>query len=273
MKATRTVIEPQSNFSLRLHELWQYRELFYFFTWRDIKVKYKQTYLGILWSIIQPLFLMLLFTLVFARHFSPVSNSIDYKSFVLSALILWTLFYSATSHAAESIITQVSIIKKIYFPRLIIIGSAILTALFDFFVAFIIFLLFCIFFRQHISWQAIFLFPAGILMILLSAFGIGSLLAALNVKFRDFRYALPFLLQLLFFSSQVVYPLKDIEQPWLKQALSLNPVNGAIEIFRGALTLEFDLQVIFTGLFMAIVLCISGLIYFRKTEAYFADLA
>lgn len=110
-------------------------------------------------------------------------------------------------------------------------------------------------------------------MILLSAFGIGSLLAALNVKFRDFRYALPFLLQLLFFSSQVVYPLKDIEQPWLKQALSLNPVNGAIEIFRGALTLEFDLQVIFTGLFMAIVLCISGLIYFRKTEAYFADLA
>src|SRR5215217_8080727 len=131
MKATRTVIEPQKNFSLRFSELWQYRELFYFFTWRDIKVKYKQTYLGIIWAVIQPIALMLLFTLVFSTRFST-PGSIDYKVFVLSGLVLWTLFYSATSHAAESIVVQSNIIKKIYFPRLIIVGSAILTAFFDF---------------------------------------------------------------------------------------------------------------------------------------------
>src|SRR5829696_9152039 len=132
MKATRTVIEPPKNFTLQFSELWQYRELFYFFTWRDIKVKYKQTYLGILWAIIQPVALMLLFTLVFSKQFSPISAVINYKIFVLSGLILWTLFYNGTSHAAESIVQQSGIIKKIYFPRLIIIGSSLLTALFDF---------------------------------------------------------------------------------------------------------------------------------------------
>lgn len=272
MKATRTVIEPQSKLSLRFNELWEYRELFYFFTWRDIKVKYKQTYLGVLWAVIQPVALMLLFSLIFARQFSSNTVIINYKIFVLSGLILWTLFYNATSHAAESIVLQGNIIKKIYFPRLIIIGSALLTAFVDFFIALIIFLLLCIFFGQELSWKAIYLFPLAILMILLSAFGIGTLLSALNVKFRDFRYALPFLLQFLFFSSQVVYSLNGMKQTWIRQVLSLNPVNGAIEIFRIALNVEPDLQVIAIGFFSAIILCITGLIYFRKTEAYFADL-
>jgi lipopolysaccharide transport system permease protein len=273
MKATRTVIEPQKNFSLRLSEIWQYRELFYFFTWRDIKVKYKQTYLGILWAIIQPLALMLLFTLVFARHFSPANQLMDYRVFVLSGLVLWTLFYGATSHAAESIVQQAGIIKKIYFPRLIIIGSAILTALFDFFIAFVLFLLVCLLFGQSFSWKAIVCFPLAILIILLAAFGIGSLLSSLNVKFRDFRYALPFLLQFLFFASQVVYQLNDLNQDWAKWLLSVNPVNAAIELFRLGLTGIGDTSVIATGFLSALFLSVCGIVYFRKTEAYFADLA
>jgi len=273
MKATRTIIEAPQNISLRLSEIWQYRELFYFFTWRDIKVKYKQTYLGILWAVIQPIALMLLFTLVFSKHFSPADSVIDYKIFVLSGLILWTLFYSATSHAAESIVQHAGIIKKIYFPRLIIIGSAILTALFDFIIALILFLALCIFWQQPISWEAAFLFPAATLLVLLSSFGIGTLLSSLNVKYRDFRYALPFLLQFLFFSSQVVYSMADIKEQWARHLLSLNPVNGAIELLRISLGGHGDLNVIMISIITAFVLSIAGIVYFRKTEAYFADLA
>lgn len=273
MKATRTVIEPPQRFSLRLKELWQYRELFYFFTWRDIKVKYKQTYLGILWAVIQPVALMLLFTLVFARHFSAGSGTLDYRLFVLSGLVLWTLFYNATAQAAESVVQQANIIKKIYFPRLVLIGSAMLTSLFDFCIAFLLFLLFCAFFRQPIAWEAVLFFPVSVLIILLTAFGLGGLLSALNVKYRDFRYALPFLLQFLFFASQVVYTVADIKQTWAKYLLSLNPVNAAIEIFRLGLQDQYDSPVIIIGICSALVLAVSGLIYFRKTEAFFADLA
>jgi lipopolysaccharide transport system permease protein len=273
MKATRTIIEPQKNISFQFSELWQYRELFYFFSWRDIKVKYKQTYLGVLWAIIQPLALMLLFTLVFARHFSPASSGIDYRIFVLSALVLWTLFYNGTSHAAESIVQQAGVIKKIYFPRLIIIGSALLTAFFDFLIAFTIFLICCIIFQQPITWNGLFLFPAAVFIILIASFGIGSLLSSLNVKFRDFRYALPFLLQFLFFASQVVYSIADVKETWAKYLLSINPVNAAIELIRMALGAQGDTDVILIGLLSAIILSISGIIYFRKTEAYFADLA
>ena len=273
MKAARTVIEPQKNLSLRFSELWQYKELFYFFTWRDIKVKYKQTYLGILWAIIQPLALMLLFTLVFSKHFAPSSGKINYNVFVLSGLVLWTLFYNATSQAAESIVQQANIIKKIYFPRLIIIGSALLTELFDFFTAFVLFLLFCVFTGQSISWKAIFFFPAGILIILVTAFGFGTLLSSLNVKYRDFRYALPFLLQFLFFAAQVVYSIGDVKQDWARYLLSANPVNSAIEFFRMGLNEEGNVPVIIIGLISAAVLAVSGIFYFRKTEAYFADLS
>lgn len=271
-KPKRIVIEPHNRFSLRLQELWEFRELFYFFTWRDVKVKYKQTYLGIAWAVLQPLLLMILFTLVFARHFASASSELDYKVFVLSGLVLWTLFYNATSHAADSIVQQAHIIRKIYFPRFIIVGSAVLTALFDFAVAFLLFLLVCLFLRQPLRWEALLFFPAGILLTVLAAFGMGTLLAALNVKFRDFRYALPFLLQLLFFSSQVVYPLSGIESERTRRLLWLNPVNAAIELFRAGLTGRLDAGLVATGLCVTALVCLAGFVYFRKTEAYFADL-
>jgi lipopolysaccharide transport system permease protein len=273
MKSTRTVIQPESGLSLGLKEIWEYRELFYFFTWRDIKVKYKQTYLGIAWAVLQPLALMVIFTFIFSRNLQFKSGSVRYEVFVLSGLVLWNLFYAAVSHAAQSIIDQSNLVRKIYFPRLIIPSSAILAALFDFLIAFVLFHLCCLFFRQQLHWTAIYLFPLAIAQIVLAAFGAGTFLSALTVKFRDFRYLLPFVLQFLFFASAVLYSVDTVHPASLKYILAVNPVNGAIALFRNALGEELDLRLVSISAVSAFILGISGLLYFRKTEAYFADLA
>ncbi len=267
-------IKPPSGFSLGLKELWQYRELFYFFTWRDIKVKYKQTYLGIIWALLQPLGMMVILTFLFSRTLKIDSGNVAYPIFALSGLILWNLFSSSVSHAGESMIQHSGIIKKIYFPRLIIPGSAILVALFDFMMGLLIFFVLCIIYNQPLNWQAIFYFPAGITIVLLSSFGIGTFLAALNVKYRDFRYTIPFLLQVLFFASQIIYPLFSIQQQWLKYLLAINPMNAAIELFRSPLSeVSPDIEVIGIGLLSTVLFFCIGIFYFRKTESYFADLA
>lgn len=267
-------IKPASGFSLGLKELWQYRELFYFFTWRDIKVKYKQTWLGIAWALIQPLGLMLIFTFLFSRTWKIDTGMVTYPIFVLGGLICWNLFSSSVSHAGESMIQNANIINKIYFPRLIIPGSSILVALFDFLMGFIIFIIFCAVYQQQVHWSAVVYFPAGILLLLTAAFGLGTFLAALNVKYRDFRYTIPFLLQFLFFASQVIYPLHSIHQTWLKYLLAANPMNAAIELFRLPLTGgEANAATLIIGLTSSLLLFITGLFYFRKTESYFADLA
>jgi lipopolysaccharide transport system permease protein len=269
-----TRIHPPSGFSLGLKELWHYRELFYFFTWRDIKVKYKQTWLGILWAFLQPLGMMLIFTFVFSRNLKINTGTIPYPVFVLSGLVLWGLFNSAVSHAAESMIQNANIIKKIYFPRLIIPCSAILTAFFDFMMALVIFIVLCIWYKQPVELNAILFFPAGIILVILAAFGTGTFLSALNLKYRDFRYVVPFLLQVLFFSAQVIYPAQSIQQPWLKNILALNPLNGAIELFRAPLTgIAPDTNLILISTGVSLLLAIVGVFYFRKTESYFADIA
>ena len=274
MEKLITNIKPPSGLSIGLKELWQYRELFYFFTWRDIKVKYKQTYLGILWALLQPLGMMLIFTFLFSKTWKIDSGPIAYPIFVLSGLICWNLFSSSVSHAGESMIQNAHIIKKIYFPRLIIPCSAMLVALFDFLIAFIIFMVLCPVLKQPYDWTAIIYFPAGILLSLLAAAGLGFFLAALNVKFRDFRYALPFLLQVLFFASQVIYPLQSVQQSFYKYLLALNPMNAAIELFRAPLSpVSPDMTIVAIGASSALLLFVIGLFYFRKTEAYFADLA
>jgi len=274
MEKFTTNIHPPSGFSLGLKELWQYRELFYFFTWRDIKVKYKQTYLGILWALLQPLGMMLIFTFLFSKTWKIDTGNIAYPIFVLAGLICWNLFNSSVSHAAESMIQNANIIKKIYFPRLIIPGSSILVALFDFLMGFLIFLVFCIFYKQSIHWSAIIYFPAAILIILIAAFGTGTFLAALNVKYRDFRYTIPFFMQVLFFGSQIIYPLQSIQQSWLKYILSINPMNSALELLRTPLSdnpINFNLIIV--GLISSFIILVIGILFFRKTEAYFADLA
>lgn len=274
MRNFETSIRPPSRITLGLKELWQYRELFYFFTWRDIKVKYKQTYLGVIWALLQPLGMMLIFTFIFSRTLKIETGSIPYPVFVLSGLILWGLFNSSVSHAAESMIQNANIIKKIYFPRLIIPCSSILVALFDFLMALIVFIILCFWYQHSISMELIIFFPLGILLTLVAAFGLGSFFAALNIKFRDFRYVVPFLLQVLFFSSQVIYPLYSISPGYLKNILAINPMNGAIELFRAPLAgTDPDWNVIIISFTTAVFMAIIGLFYFRKTEKYFADLA
>ena len=274
MEKITTIIKPPSGISLGFKELWQYRELFYFFTWRDIKVKYKQTSLGVLWALLQPLGMMLIFTFIFSRTLKIDTGTIPYPVFVLSGLILWGLFNSSVSHAAESMIQNANIIKKIYFPRLIIPCSAILVSLFDFLMALIIFAGIAIWYKQPVSLDAILYFPAGILLTLLAAFGLGTFFAALNIKFRDFRYVVPFMLQVLFFSSQIIYPLQSINPDYLKYILAINPLNGAIELFRAPLTgFAPDMNVILISTATSLLLATIGLFYFRKTENYFADIA
>lgn len=274
MEQPLTHIQPPGRFSTGFREIWQYRELFYFFTWRDIKVKYKQTSLGILWALLQPLGMMLLFTLIFSNTLKFETGKLPYPVFVLSGLILWNLFQSSVSHAGESMIQHASIIKKIYFPRLIIPGSAVLVALFDFLMGLAVFLIFCLVYKQPLHWYSLPYFISGTLLLLLAAFGTGTLLAALNVKYRDFRYTIPFFLQLLFFSAQVIYPAQIVTQPVLKYILALNPVNASIDLFRCGMTGQSPDQILLAaGLTTTLLVVICGLYFFRKTEAYFADIA
>lgn len=269
-----STISPPKGFSLGFKELWQYRELFYFFTWRDIKVKYKQTYLGILWALLQPLGLMLIFTFLFSRTWKIDTGTVSYPVFVLAGLVLWNLFSGSVSHAGESMIKHAGIINKIYFPRLVIPCSSVLVALFDFGMGLLIFFIFCLAYKQPIHWVAILYFPAGIVMVLLAAFGTGTFLSALNVKYRDFRYTIPFGLQFLFFASQVIYPLDFVQNTTLKYVLAINPVNGAIELFRHPLSaIPVNWNIVGIGLASTAFILVYGIYYFRKTEAFFADLS
>jgi lipopolysaccharide transport system permease protein len=266
-------IKPPSGFNPGFRELWQYRELLYFFTWRNIRVKYKQTILGILWAILQPLGLMLIFVLIFSRSWKIDTTPISYPVFVLAGLILWNLFYASVSQASESMIENARIIRKVYFPRLIIPGSSILTALFDFLFAALVFVVFCFIYHQSLGWQAIYLLPAAILLTLLTALGCGIFLSALTVRYRDFRYIIPFFLQFLFFASQVIYPLAGFQQSWARSLLGLNPMNAGIELFRGALNGGMiDMNIVWEGTLFSFLLMIAGIFFFKKTESYFADL-
>lgn len=274
MENHRIVINPSTARFLNFRQLWQHRELLLFFAWRDLKVKYKQTALGVLWAVLQPLALMLLFTLLFSG--TSIANGdahMPYALFVLSGLVLWNLFYTAVSQAADSMVSNAAIIKKIYFPRLLIPLSTLLTALVDFGVALLLFAFFCVYYNQGIHWSAFWLFPAAAGLCLLAAFGLGALLSALNVKYRDFRYALPFLLQALFFSTQIIYGASIIQAPWIKYLFALNPVNAAIELFRMPMRpASADVQIIAIGAASALFFAAIGFFYFKKTEAYFADI-
>lgn len=269
----KTVIQPPSRLYFGLAQLWHYRELLYFFTWRDIKVKYKQTYLGVLWTVLQPLLLMAFFSLLFLKKFSSDSFTIAYPVHVFSGLLLWNFFQTSVSNASESILQQANIIKKIYFPRLIIPLSAVLTALFDFLISFVIFLILCVFFQQPVHWSALFFFPLALAAAAMAAVGLSCFLAALNVQFRDFRYVIPFLLQLLFFSTPVIYAANYIEQPWMRKLLALNPISGAVALFRVPLGQPFIAAEIFISLAVALLMAAGGLLYFKKSEPLFADLS
>lgn len=255
-------------------EFFRYKELFYFFTWRDIKIKYKQTVLGFLWAILQPLFMMVIFTFFFGRVLNVPSQSLPYPVFVFSGLLIWNAFSSGLTNAANSMVNNAQIIKKIYFPRLIIPVSSILVSLFDFLMAFILFVILLVYYQQSISWNAIIFWPLSIAITVVATLGPGSWLAALNVKYRDFRYVIPFLIQILFFLSPIIYPVSMLQNDIVKYVVVLSPAYAAIELFRVPLTGSIaDPVLLSVSLVSGLILLCWGLFYFKRTEDLFADFA
>ena len=267
-----TVIEPQKSLiAPDIGEVWKYRELFYFLTKRDIKVRYKQTVLGGLWAIIQPVFTMIIFTLFFGRLAKIPSDGIPYPIFVYAGLLPWTYFANALAASGNSLVGSANLITKVYFPRLIIPASASLAGLLDFFVAMTVLGALMIYY-QFLPGIGILLLPLLISLTFLCAVGVGIWLSALNVEYRDIRYAIPFLIQIWMFVSPVIYPVSilDEEFRWL---LALNPMAGIINAYRACLLGHNPIDWFLLGISASIViiLFLSGVAYFRKMEKTFAD--
>lgn len=253
-----------------LKELWEYRELLQTFVVRDIKVRYKQTALGATWAVIQPLFMMVVFTLFFGRLAKIPSEGIPYPIFSYAALLPWTLFAEGLSRSTGSMISNAGIMTKVYFPRLILPLSSAISPLVDFAIAFVILLGMMLYFGFYPTVNIIWL-PAFILLALATSLGVGLWLSALNVQYRDFQYTVPFLIQLWLFASPVVYPSTLLPEPY-RIIYGLNPMAGVIEGFRWALlgtTPPNSLMAVSIGVAMAIL--ISGAFYFRRMEKTFAD--
>ncbi len=268
------IIDSTHQGLLNWKELWRYRELFYFFTWRDIKIKYKQTVLGFLWAILQPLVMMVIFTFFFGRALHVPSQNLPYPVFVFSGLLLWNTFSTGLTNSANSMVSNSQIIKKIYFPRLIIPVSSILVALFDFLMAFVLFVSLLIYYKQPVSWTACWIWPAALGICLMATLGPGSLLAALNVKYRDFRYVIPFVVQVLFFLTPVIYPASMLPNPLLQYMLALSPMYAAVELFRYPISgAEVNNTLMLISLTTGFLLLFIGILYFKRTEDFFADFA
>ena len=268
-------IKPAGRFSLNLGELWEYRELIFFFTWRDIKVKYKQTFFGAAWAVFQPLLLMVVFTVFFARNFTIEVGNLPYPVFVFSGLLLWNVFANGLSNAGNSMVSNANIIKKIYFPRLIIPISSILSAMVDFIISMVVYFCLLIFYGlQHTIPSILLVLPLSLLITLCTVMGAGTFLAALNVKYRDFRYVIPFLIQILMFMTPIIYPVSTPDIEWVRTLLLLNPITGAIELIRSAvMDVPVNVTAVLIGGISSLIWLVIGIAYFRKTEYYFADLA
>ncbi|MBK9255901.1 MAG: ABC transporter permease [Saprospiraceae bacterium] len=273
------LIKPKSPFSLGFAELWHFRELLYFFSWKDIKVRYKQAFLGVLWTIIQPLTMMGIFIVFLTKGLGLSTAGMPPPLYFLSGLLLWQLFNQSVSNASHSMVQNAGIIKKIYFPRLILPSSGIMTASFDFIISVLLFLIVCIYYQisgsLNISWANLILsVGCAYLITTFFSFGLGTLLSALNVKYRDIRYALPFLIQAIFFITPVMYSSNTIENPIVKNILLMNPLSFGIEMIRSNISSSSLVIPIIsmTSLILLTLLYFFGIFIFRKTEAYFADI-
>ena len=266
-------IEAPSGFwaSLGLKEFWQYRGLVYYLVWRDIKVRYKQTVLGGLWAVIQPLFTMVVFTLVFGRVAKVPSEGVPYPLFSFAALVPFQFFQSGVLQASESLITNSNMIKKVYFPRLIAPTAAVLAGLVDFGVAFGVLIIMMAAYGFAPQIQVLFV-PLFLVLALITALGLGLWLAGLNAQFRDIRYTMSFIMQVLLFLTPVAYPVSVIQEPW-RALYSLNPMTAVVEGFRWALlgTDAVSGPMVFVGSIVGVVLLVSGAFFFRRLERTFAD--
>ena len=256
---------------INLRDLWEYRELLYFLSWRDVKVRYKQTALGVAWVVLQPLFLMLVFTIFFARLVELPPDGIPYSIFTYTALLPWQLFSRALNDASMSLVTHERVITKTYFPRILLPASAILSSLIDFTIAFLVLLGFILFYGVQPG-PAIFALPLFVLLVVMAAFGVSLWLAALNVLYRDVRYVLPFLTQIWMFATPIIYPISAVPDKW-RLLYSLNPMVGVVEGFRWALlghTSGMDVIFGVSALAVAGILA-GGVLYFQSVQQTFAD--
>ena len=265
-------IKPKKGLQLiNFHELKQYRDLLYFLVARDIKVKYKQTVLGGLWAVIQPFFMMVVFTLFFGKLAKIPSDGIPYPIFNYTAMIAWTYFAQAVSQSGNSIVGSGSLITKVYFPRIIIPFTPVLAGLLDFSIAFMVLLGMMLYFHMYPTIMVLML-PVLILLMMLVASGMGMLLAALNAKYRDIRYTIPFLMQFWMFATPIVYPASLVPEKY-RMIYALNPMTGVIEGFRSALlgTVTFPTQMVLMSFIVSLILFLTGLTYFNQVERHFAD--
>ncbi|OHD19329.1 MAG: phosphate ABC transporter permease [Spirochaetes bacterium GWD1_27_9] len=253
-------------------DLWKYRELFLFLSWRDILVRYKQTVIGILWSILRPFVTMIIFTIVFGKLAKFPSYDIPYPIFVFLGMLPWQFFANSFSEASNSLISNSNIISKIYFPRIIIPTTSVIVSLIDFFISFLILAGLCIFYQFIPSYRIIFV-PLFLILAFSTSIGFGLIIASLNVKYRDFRYIVPFIVQLGLYISPVGFTSAVIPEKF-RFLYALNPMVGVIDGFRWAFTGKTQINV--TGLAISIILSIFllifGIYYFRKTEKSFADI-
>ena len=266
-------IEPSRGWiSINFSELWEYRELLYFLTWRDIKVRYKQTILGGLWAIIQPFFMMVVFSLFFGKLAKIPSDGIPYPIFAFAALVPWTFFANALTQSSNSLVGSAGLLKKVYFPRLVIPIASVMAGAVDFVLAFVVLLGMMLYYgfvpTANIMWL-----PLLLLMVVVTALGVGLWLSAMNVQFRDVRYTIPFLTQFWLFATPIIYPVSMIPERFRPLA-SLNPMTGLIEAFRALLLPERSIvwSSLLLSCFVALIVFVTGLLYFQKAEAEFADI-
>lgn len=267
------ITPPKGLVSINWNEIWRYRELFYIFVWRDVKVRYKQTFLGVAWAIFQPFMTMVVFTVFFGSLAKVPSDNVPYAVFVYTGLIFWTYYLSALTGATNCLIDNENIIKKVYFPRLVLPVSTAVTPVIDFAAALVILFGLMAYYHYVPNFWGLLAIPVMLVVATVGASGLGLFLASLNVKFRDVRYILPFFIQLLLYVTPVIYPIGLIPEKW-QWLLYVNPMTGVITVARNLILGQGVLNWNYIGISVlsAIVIFFLGLAYFRKTERFFADI-
>jgi len=253
-------------------EFWRYRELLYFFAWRDIKVRYRQAVLGAAWAVIQPLLNMVVFAFIFGRLAHMPSNGIPYPLFSYCALVPWTYFSGTLGLASSSLTGNTSLLTKVYFPRILLPAGTVLAGLLDFGIATLLLIAMMIYYHIKVSWLML-LSPLAILLMIVLTLGAGMLMAAMSVKYRDIKYVLPFLIQLMLFATPIIYPSSVVPERF-RPFLALNPIWGMVDCFRACLlpNQPFDFKLIGISVGVTFVVFAAGLYYFRKSEKTFADI-
>jgi lipopolysaccharide transport system permease protein len=268
---TITITPPRGWVGLNLPELWRFRELLYFLTWRDLKVRYRQTAVGAAWAIIQPVLTMIIFSIFFGRLARVPSDGVPYPIFSYVALLPWQLFASSLSQSANSLVNSANLMRKVYFPRLIVPMASVLGSTVDFCIAFVVLIGLMLWYRLPPTGGVV-LLPLFLVLALVTALGAGVWLSALNVQYRDIRYVVPFLVQFWLFATPVIYPSSMISEQW-RTLYSLNPMVGVIEGFRWALLgTAFPGTALLISATVAIIELVGGIFHFRRVEDTFADI-